>query len=96
VKNDHPVFCAPNEFPLIPQHTKTLRVSIVLLHTTSEIRVSFHAVLSLAVSRHWTFFLVLFENVYCVNKANHHYTKEVEAYRYLSIQSIFFFTNIFA
>jgi 7-keto-8-aminopelargonate synthetase-like enzyme len=46
VKNDHPVFCAPNEFPLMPQHTKTLRVSIVLLHTTSDIRVSFHALFS--------------------------------------------------
>jgi len=46
MKNNHPVFCVPNEFPLIPQHTKTLRVSIVLLHTTSDIRVSFRAFFS--------------------------------------------------
>jgi len=42
VKNDHPVFCVPNEFPLIPQNTETLCVSIVLLHITSVIRVSLH------------------------------------------------------
>lgn len=96
MKNGHPVFCAPNEFPLIPQNTKTLRVSIVLLHTTSVIRVSFHEFFPLTVSRYWALLWVLFENAFCVNKAYYHYSKEAQAYRYLSIYLFSLFTNIFA
>jgi len=68
----------------------------VLSHTTSDIRMSFHAFFYLTVSKHWAFLWALFENVLYVNKADHHYAKEYRPTDTWAYNLFSFFTNIFA